>query len=104
MAKGPRPRDPRIRFLAKVWRSDPCWWWTGARSGRYGHFLLNDPRRIIQAQRAAYLLFIGEIPADHEVRLICRNDRCVRPEHLEAHPLANRGERLRGTRWRVRRT
>jgi len=76
------------RFWAKVdkngpipiYRSDlgPCWVWTAATDGRYGHFAL-DGRIIV-----AHAFLVGPAPDGLEWDHLCRNQPCVRPTHLEA--------------------
>src|SRR3990172_3550774 len=69
-----------------------CWEWTGCRDGqpryltddprgRYGRFAL-DGVHMMSAHRASYLLFVGEIPHDHEVCHTCDHEPCVNPQHL----------------------
>lgn len=71
------------RFLAKVDQSGDCWEWTAGRSGEgYGRFWLDG--RVTSAQRVAYELWVGPIPAGLEVDHTCHNPGCVRPAHLEA--------------------
>jgi hypothetical protein len=74
----------RRRFLAHVDKSDPdgCWPWTGARNGEYGYTSHKGANTC--AHRAAYLLFVGEIPDCYVVRHKCDNPICVNYErHLE---------------------
>lgn len=74
------------RFQAHI-VPDPisgCWQWTGAvsRAG-YGRFWLTGAT---DAYRAAWQIFRGEIPAGLTLDHLCRNRRCVNPEHLEPVP------------------
>ena len=64
------------RFWSKVDATGDCWLWTAAlNSGGYGAF------RSRPAHRVAYELLVGPIQdtLDH----LCRNRRCVNPDHLE---------------------
>jgi hypothetical protein len=71
------------RFLAKVHKiSSGCWLWTGAKK-ETGYGMMRVCGRITGAHRAAYLLLVGDIPADREVDHLCRNRGCVNPAHLE---------------------
>lgn len=75
----------RERFEAKVKRSEHgCWRWLGPHSvGGYG-FLRNADGGQDYAHRAAYRLFVGEIPPGLEIDHLCRNKGCANPDHLEA--------------------
>lgn len=67
-----------------------CWEWQGyLDSNGYGHFGKNF------AHRLYYELFTDEaIPAGMHVDHLCRNRKCVNPEHLE--PVSPRENILRG--------
>lgn len=68
-------------FTAKINKTESCWLWQGGKDGRgYGQFRLNG--RVTAAHRAAYLLFVGEIPPDTCVCHRCDIPQCVNPEHL----------------------
>lgn len=99
------------RFLAKI-EPEPnsgCWIWIGA-GLKYGNFKYDG--RVIQAQRAAWLLFIGGIPAGFYVCHRCDVARCVNPQHLfigtiwdNATDAKNKGRTARGERnWNARLT
>lgn len=76
-----RPAVDRFRERYVVSESG-CWEWTKRLNpGGYGSFYLNG--RLVGAHRAAYLLLAGEIPERHDVDHLCRNRKCVNPEHLE---------------------
>lgn len=60
-----------------------CWNWTGADNGHgYGVFSIHARQQY--AHRIAYELHVGPIPAGTEIDHLCRNRRCVNPDHLEA--------------------
>lgn len=69
-------------FWERVNRSGACWIWRGAISYGSPTFKRNGKKR--QARRYVYELFIGPIPLEHRVVTTCGEERCVRPEHLEA--------------------
>lgn len=64
-------------------------WMGGLRSNGYGTFAIKSGGRWTQttAHRAAYRVFCGEIPDGFEVDHLCRNRRCINPDHLEAVPM-----------------
>ena len=87
-------KTPVERFWPKVAKSDACWEWTaGLDSKGYGAFRLSTNKRIV-AHRFAYEILVGPIPEGLQLDHLCRNRRCVNPEHLE--PVDNRTNTLRG--------
>ena len=91
MADMPSPHPQR--FWEKVDKSESCWLWTGGLvKGGYGQYNLEG--RCRQAHRLAYELAVGPIPDGLVIDHLCKNPRCVNPEHLEP---VTRGENvLRG--------
>lgn len=77
--------DPEVRFkrLCTAVQSG-CWEWnTKSPSRKYGAFLLGDrQRRPIPAHRAAWIIFVGDIPEGMHVLHKCDNTWCVNPSHL----------------------
>lgn len=77
--------DPRAYVRASV-DVDPttgCWNWTKAvRANGYGWCGRRDWRG--SAHRFAYTHFVGPIPDGLTIDHLCRNRRCINPEHLEA--------------------
>jgi len=80
--------------LAHTWwkhvefAEDGCWNWQGAltsptQSRGYGQ--LTDPlsQRLVVAHRYVYEFCVGPIPEGLEIDHLCRNPRCVNPDHLE---------------------
>jgi hypothetical protein len=60
-----------------------CWLWLGGRNSS-GYGVLRNPltRRGIQAHRAAWLKFKGEVPEGLQVLHRCDVPACVNPDHL----------------------
>ena len=72
-----------------------CWEWTGSLS-KYGHgqFHPDGKYSMDHAHRYAYELLVGDIPQGGLLDHLCRNRKCVNPEHLEivtAEENLNRG-------------
>jgi HNH endonuclease len=59
-----------------------CWEWTGTvDSGGYAQISVNSTTRL--AHRLSYELFKGPIPQGLDLDHLCRNLRCINPDHLE---------------------
>lgn len=81
------------RFWTKVNKDGPipqhcpelgnCWLWTGfIYPTGHGQFHMSSMGRDVRAQRAAWLLFVGELETHEYVCHRCHNPACVRLEHL----------------------
>ncbi|HVE33355.1 MAG TPA: HNH endonuclease [Gemmatimonadaceae bacterium] len=69
------------RFWSKVDTTGDCWEWTAGLGNGYGQFSVNGrPRRAYRV--ALELAGLAPPPSSH-IHHICRNRRCVRPDHLE---------------------
>lgn len=89
--------------MRQVRQTESCWDWLGHRpAGRYGKFRLHPgPGGYTGAHRAAYIIFKGEIPDGLQVRHLCHNPGCVRPDHLDVGtPVENVGDSVRAGRRR----
>lgn len=96
--------DMRHRTLAdRLWsrvvkHPGGCWEWTGGaneRDGSYGriHHGSDQPKKRYLVHRLAYELLVGPIPAGMTLDHLCRNSRCVNPDHLEPVTLAENSSR-----------
>jgi len=79
------PRHPDItpleRFFTHVEIAD-CWEWTaGLGAGGYGKFKYRYST--VLAHRWLWLELVGPIPDGMHLDHLCRNRRCVNPDHLE---------------------
>lgn len=83
-------------FNARVQRSEGCWPWHGSiNRGGYGVLTLGGREgKKVYAHRLSYELHVGPIPEGLELDHLCRNRRCVRPDHLEA--VTRRTNTIRG--------
>ena len=69
------------RFWAKVEVGD-CWQWTASTTGGgYGQFFPGDGRRW-RAHRWLWTQLVGPLPEGLEADHMCRNPRCVNPDHI----------------------
>lgn len=86
------------RFWEKVEKTDGCWNWIGLTTHGYGRFSIgsrsDDSKTQVQAHRVSYEWLVGPIPEGHHMDHLCRNRRCVNPNHLE--PVLPRENALRG--------
>ncbi len=75
-----------------------CWEWTGkiAKDTGYGHHVTccNAKHKHHLAHRYSYELYVGKIPEGLCIDHLCRNRKCVNPQHLE--PVTMRENILRG--------
>ena len=70
------------RFRSHVHKVDECWEWTARldRSG-YGEFKVDGKKE--KAHRWIYSVLNHHLETEWVVDHLCRNRKCVRPEHLE---------------------
>jgi hypothetical protein len=63
-----------------------CWEWTKTFDGKGYGVIYDDsrPRRPMRAHRYGYTLATGDLAVGMDIDHICRNKKCVNPEHLEA--------------------
>ncbi len=78
-----RADEQKRTFWERVDKSGDCWPWLGA-INRWGYGVLGVKGRTHQAHRFAYEIVVGPIASGLQVDHLCKNRRCVRPNHLEA--------------------
>lgn len=89
--RAPRPivlsESDIARFWPRVNKNGPngCWEWTGALNN-YGYGAFSIGRPMYPAHRVAYVLILGPVPSNHPLDHLCRNRKCVNPDHLDAVP------------------
>ena len=72
-------RNTEFDFWKRVYKTDTCWLWTGARV-RYGRFCINC--KTSDTHRLAWEFVNGMIPHGMCVLHKCDNVLCVNPSHL----------------------
>lgn len=81
------------KFWARINKTKSCWNWKGnKKSDGYGNIYHKGV--FILAHRLSYEIHNGKIPKGLVIDHLCRNTRCVNPDHLEA--VTTRENILRG--------
>lgn len=70
------------RFWAKVQKTEGCWLWTACKKRGTGYGFFGIAGRSRRANRVAWELTHGEIPAGMLVCHRCDSSACVNPAHL----------------------
>jgi hypothetical protein len=88
-----RRRPAAERLWEKVVKTEAgCWIWLGHENGHgYGRITV-DGKQLL-THRFAYELLRGPIPDGLQIDHLCRNRRCLNPDHLE--PVTNRENKMR---------
>ena len=98
-----RSLEDRLIANSIVCDETGCWDWIGSVNwAGYARLTLRKPGRrspvAVSAHRVAYEILKGPIAKGMEIDHICRNRRCINPDHLrEVTPVencANRGGRF----------
>lgn len=95
--------DPAIRARLNTWRrfsacvkrfgEGKCHVWTGfLNSDGYGRIQINGKKHLVH--RLMWELVVGPIPPKMTLDHLCRNRKCVNPEHLEV--VTNKENTMRG--------
>jgi hypothetical protein len=79
-----RPVLDRLSEKFEIDHETGCWEWTAATSRGYGVITRNQ--RLTGAHRTMYCEVVEEVPGHLHVDHLCRNTRCVNPDHLEPVP------------------
>jgi hypothetical protein len=75
-------RDPIERFIERIEFTDTCWNWTGhLDTNGYGQIRVAGKKPMVHA--FGWNTFVGPIEPGLELDHLCRNRRCVNPDHLE---------------------
>jgi hypothetical protein len=83
---GKRGQKPKS-FIDKISQhteidDNGCWNWGGSRSV-YGYGVVWHNGKGVYAHRLSYLTFMGELSDRLVIDHLCRNRKCINPEHLE---------------------
>lgn len=82
------------RLVARVRVIGDCWVWVGAAS-QWGYPMVRIADKCEYVHRVMHEQAHGPVPAGYMVDHLCRNTRCINPDHLEA--VTKRENTLRGT-------
>jgi hypothetical protein len=92
-----RAAGARLRY--EVSEVTGCWVWSGAVNER-GYGIVGTARHgTMRAHRVAYERLRGPIPPGLQLDHLCRNRRCVSPDHLE--PVTNAENSRQGARAKL---
>ena len=75
------PLSVFLKLMSRVKFSEDCWEWQGTLSEGYGLIWIDGKN--MRTHRVSYQLLIEAPPEDMELDHLCKNRRCLNPEHLE---------------------
>lgn len=81
------------RFWANVVKTDGCWEWVGKSKHELGYGRIRHNGRRMGAHKFLWESLNGPVPEGKELDHLCRNPKCVRPDHLE--PVTHRENMMR---------
>ena len=89
----------KVRISKEYQKDDltDCWNWCKATS-KYGYGTLKVGGKQWRAHRYYYEKYVGKIPEGLTIDHLCRNKKCVNPEHLEAVTLGENCRRRLSTK------
>ncbi len=89
------------RLMSRVEKSeDSCWIWNGALVRGYG--ILSVAGKLKYAHRVIYEELIEMLKPDETIDHLCRNPRCVNPQHLEKVTRSENTRRMNSSQPRNR--
>lgn len=82
---GPKRKSFIFHLMNSITSPDVCWNWTG-HIGKNGYAYASYQGKGTTAYRASWMHLKGMIPEGWEVDHLCKNPKCVNPNHLEPVP------------------
>lgn len=73
--------EARLNYKGWTLQETGCWEWNGRRD-RLGYGQIEYQGGRLLTHRAAYLLWVGVLKPDEQVRHTCDNPPCMNPDHL----------------------